>query len=132
MIKILIHSWFWYDFVNMKIQFLQLLWFLKSCIITKICFIGKTTKLWYKFVRLWDKNHFCWYLYIKIIWYAPLLFQFNWIAYAFCLLFRGKWHTHELLLAAKLSQKSYPSTTTTNGLLFIFTISSQIQIINGW
>ena len=29
---------------------------------------------------------------------------------AFCLLFRGKWHTHELLLAAKLSQKCYPST----------------------
>ena len=47
---------------------------------------------------------------------------------AFCLLFRGKWHTHELLLAAKLSQKCYPSTNKSKNFSLILMFYLEYRI----
>ena len=72
-------------------------------------FYWKNNKNWFCFVWLWDKKTILiLFIYIKIIWYAPLLFQFKRIAK--CVLFIISWEMAHARIAfgSKIEPKMLP------------------------
>ena len=96
-----------YKFTNLDYYFAAAVVF-KSCISSKNVFIGKTTKIEYRLNGCGTKTILMIFIYIKIIWYAPLLFQFKRIAK--CVLFIISWEMAHARIAfgSKIEPKMLP------------------------